>query len=168
MQTRELARQGVIRGAILAATAGLLLSSPLASADTQAPTPELSQHAIIQLNLSLPESYTAPPPEGVQNDLSVTRNIHQGSLDGVKKHKVYAFCLQRLKVDKSMRVRGWEIKDDIYFGQTRVGSKWGVGMMMNDGNFAYGVNNKGVGMTYSGENSIYRINMQEVSLEIGF
>jgi len=144
----------------LAAATGLLLSSHLASADIQPPIP--------QLNLSLPENYTAPPPEGVQNDLSVTRNIYHGSLDGVKKNKLYPFGLQRLKVDKTMRVRGWEIKEDIYFGQTRVGSKWGVGMMMNDGNFAYGVNNKGVGMTYSGENSIYRINMQEVSLEIGF
>jgi len=168
MQTLELTRQSLMRNAIVAVTASLLLSAQLASADTLAPSSELNQQTILPLNLSLPKSYTAPPPEGVQNDLSVTRNIYQGSLDGVKKHKIYALGLQRLKIDKSMRVRGWEIKDNLYFGQTRVGSKWGVGMMMNDGNFAYGVNNKGVGMTYSGDNSIYRINMQEMSLEIGF
>jgi hypothetical protein len=121
-----------------------------------------------KLNLTLPDNYTAPPPEGIQHDLNVTANIHQGALSNLKQKKIRLLGVQQLKVDKSLRVRGWEVKDDFYVGQTRVGKKWGLGMMMTDGNFAYGLNNKGVGMIYSGENSIYRVNMQEVSMEIDF
>jgi len=120
------------------------------------------------LNLTLPNSYTTPPPEGVQHNLNITNNIHHGVFSGLKTKKIRPLGIQQLKVDKSLRVRGWEVKDDFYVGQTRVGKKWGLGMMMTDGNFAYGLNNKGVGMTYSGENSIYRVNMQEVSIEIDF
>ena len=67
-----------------------------------------------------------------------------------------------------MRIRGWQVRDKFYIGQARVGEDWGLGMMLLRGNFAYGLNDDGVGMTYKGENSIYRINMEEISFEIDF
>jgi len=123
-----------------------------------------------RLNLALPDNYTAPPPEGIQHNLNVTANIHQGALSGLKlsKARKIPLGLKRVKIDKTMKVRGWEVKDNFYIGHTRVGKDWGVGMMMTSGNFAYGLNNKGVGMTYKSENSRYRVNMREVSMKIDF
>jgi len=111
-------------------------------------TPEPLKPTAKQLNLSLPNIYTTPPPSGMQNDLSVIRNIYDASLDTMKTHKIHSLGLQRIKVDASMRITGWEIKDTLYFGQTRVGNEWGVGVMMTQGNFVYGLNNTSIGMTY--------------------
>lgn len=123
-----------------------------------------------RLNLALPDNYTTPPPDGIQHNLNITANIHQGALSGLKlsKARKLPLGLIRVKVDKTMKVRGWEVKDNFYIGQTRVGKDWGLGMVMTRGNFAYGLNNKGVGMTYKSENSRYRLNMQEISMKIDF
>ena len=164
MKTYTRAKQLITHNVILVITTGLLSSPYYLWADTDKP----SIQATSPLNLSLPKVYTTPPPAGVQYDLGITANIYQGSLDKVQSRKVHALGLQRIKIDKSLRMRGWELKDDLYFGQTRVGSNWGIGMMMTDGDFAYGLNNKGIGMTYSNEKTVYRINSQEVSMEIDF
>lgn len=120
------------------------------------------------LNLSLPAVYVTPPPAEQQTNLNLSQDVYSGSLDGLKTNRIYPYGLKRVKLDKTMRVRGWKVKDNFYLGQTRVGKKWGLGVMMTQGNFAYGWNNKGVGMIYKGENSIYRVNMQEISLDIDF
>lgn len=168
MQRNGLTKHCPIQSLVMIIAAGVFLLPRIAPADTTAVSSEPLKPTTAPLDLSLPDIYTTPPPAGMQNNLNLTRNIYYGSLDGVKTHKIRPFGYQQLKIDKSMRVRGWKIKDKLYVGQTRVGNKWGVGMMMTQDSFAFGLNNKGVGMTYSGENSIYRINMQEVSLEIDF
>lgn len=122
----------------------------------------------IPLNMSLPAVYTAPPPSESQTNLNLSQNIYQGSLHALKIKKTHPYGYQQVKLDKSMRIRGWKIKDQLYVGQARVGKQWGLGVMMTQGNFTYGWNNKGVGMIYKGENSVYRINMQEISLKIDF
>lgn len=157
-------RHAVTVNTLIAACLSLLLTATSTSADPQL----LSIHT--NLNLNLPASYTAPPPEGVQHDLSLASNVHLGSLGHlkIKKIRTLPLGLKRHKVDKTLRVRGWQVKDNFYVGHTRVGKEWGVGMMMTSGNFAYGLNDKGVGMTYKTENSRYRINMQEVSMKLEF
>ena len=144
----------------------MLVYSPFAISAEK--NPLAASKIATQLDLSLPAIYIAPPPAERQTNLNISQNAYYGSLDGLKSRKIYPYGYQQLKLDKSMRVRGWKVKDQFYVGQTRVGKKWGLGMMMTQGNFAYGLNNKGVGMIYSGENSVYRINMQGVSLDIDF
>jgi len=168
VQSNGLTKQRLIQSLVVIIAAGVFFLPRTALADAAVVSPEPLKPTTLRLDLSLPDIYTTPPPAGMQNDLSVTRDIYYGSLNGLKTHKIYPFGYQQVKVDKSMRVRGWEVKDQFYVGQTRVGKEWGLGMMMTQGNFAYGLNNKGIGMTFSGENSIYRINMQEISLEIDF
>lgn len=58
--------------------------------------------------------------------------------------KQYPFGLVRFKADRAMRVRGWEVRDNIYFGQAKVGEKWGVGVVFDRGSHYYGINNRGV------------------------
>jgi hypothetical protein len=67
-----------------------------------------------------------------------------------------------------MRVRGWKVKDNLYLGQKLAGKKWGLGLMMTQGDFAYDLNNKGLGIIYKSEHSIYRVTMQKISLNIDF
>jgi len=168
MQCNGLKKKRLIQSLVIIIAAGVFFLPRTALADAAIASSEPLKPITTQLNLSLPNIYTSPPPAGMQNDLNITRDIYYGSLNGLKTHKTYPFGYQQLKVDKSMRIRGWKVKDQFYVGQTRVGKEWGLGMMMTQGNFAYGLNNKGIGMTFSGENSIYRINMQEISLEIDF
>jgi hypothetical protein len=120
------------------------------------------------LNLSLPAVYVTPPAIQRQTNLNLSQNIYHGSLDGLKTNRVYPYGYRQVTLDKSMRMRGWKLKDNLHLGQTRVGKKWGLGVMMTQGDFAYGLNNKGAGMIYKSENSIYRVNTQEISLGINF
>ncbi|EGG98298.1 hypothetical protein imdm_198 [gamma proteobacterium IMCC2047] len=162
MRRKNKAINSLKQAILINASLSLFLSATTSSADPfYTPT---------TLNLSLPSHYTAPPPQGMQHDLNISSNIHHGALGNLtlsKKRKL-PLGLKRIKVDKTMKVRGWTIKENIHVGHTRVGKEWGIGMMMTSGNFAYGLNNKGVGMTYKTENSRYRINMQEVSMKIDF
>lgn len=153
----------LVKCSALTAAIGVLL---IAFSPLRAETNPAMAHK--PLDLSLPEHYTSPPEEGKTATLSFVRNPYTGSLSGIQATKNYALGLKRLKIDKSMRVRGWEMTDNFYLGQTRIGNQWGVGMLKTQGNFAYGLNNKGVGMTYNAENAVYRINLQEVALEIDF
>jgi hypothetical protein len=52
--------------------------------------------------------------------------------------------LKRLKVDADFQVRGWQLADDFYIGQTKIAGKWGVGLLVDRGNYAYGFNNEQV------------------------
>lgn len=56
----------------------------------------------------------------------------------------YALGLVRFKADKTMRIRGWEIGQNIYFGQAKIGKKWGVGLVVDRGGHYYGLNNHGI------------------------
>ena len=52
--------------------------------------------------------------------------------------------LTYLKATSELRVRGWEIRDNFYFGQTKVGNKWGLGILIERDSFVYGINNRGI------------------------
>lgn len=49
----------------------------------------------------------------------------------------------RLKFQGGMKVRGWEVGEKRYFGQTKIAGQWGLGLVVSNGNTTYGVNNKG-------------------------
>jgi len=46
-----------------------------------------------------------------------------------------------------IRVRGWQISAKAYVGQTRVGDRWGPGIVYTHGNTVYGFNNRGIQVT---------------------
>lgn len=148
----------------LAVLVGLLLTPLQLTAETleSASQPQ-------KLNLYLPAIYTEIPADGFKTNLNIAQQPrYSGTFEGIKTKKVHPYGYKQVKADKSIRVRGWEVKDRLYIGQTRVGDDWGVGMMYTKGNFAYGLNDDGVGLVYKGENSAYRLNMEEISFEIDF
>lgn len=51
---------------------------------------------------------------------------------------------ERKKMTKDLRVRGWELSDNIYFGQAKVGKKWGLGFVYENGDTIYGLNHRGI------------------------
>lgn len=52
--------------------------------------------------------------------------------------------LKRVKIDTDFQVRGWKLAEDFYIGQTKIAGKWGVGLLVDKGNYAYGFNNEQV------------------------
>ena len=55
-----------------------------------------------------------------------------------------ASVLKRVKIDANFQVRGWKLSEDFYIGQTKIAGKWGVGLLVDKGNYAYGFNNEQV------------------------
>lgn len=53
---------------------------------------------------------------------------------------------ERKRLGAGMKVRGWRVKHvpNLYFGQARVGRKWGLGLVMEHGNMAFGMNHRGI------------------------
>jgi len=62
----------------------------------------------------------------------------------IQSNRHYAFGLVRFKADKTLRIRGWEISQNVYFGQAKIGKKWGVGLVVDRGSHYYGLNNHGI------------------------
>ncbi len=54
---------------------------------------------------------------------------------------------ERKRLGAGMKVKGWQVGQRIYFGQTRVGDRWGPGVVYQNGNTAYGINYQGVQIT---------------------
>ena len=52
--------------------------------------------------------------------------------------------LKRIKIATDFQVRGWKLAEDFYVGQTKIAGKWGVGLLVDKGNYAYGFNNEQV------------------------
>jgi hypothetical protein len=48
----------------------------------------------------------------------------------------------RYKIDNNMKVRGWKLSPEIYVGNTKVNGEWGVGLLVDKGNYVYGLNNR--------------------------
>jgi len=51
---------------------------------------------------------------------------------------------ERYKLNNKMRVRGWQFGEKTYIGQTKVGKKWGLGFVFENGDTVYGVNHRGI------------------------
>lgn len=47
----------------------------------------------------------------------------------------------RYKIDNDFKVRGWKVSPQVYIGNTKVNGEWGVGLLVDKGEFAYGLNN---------------------------
>ena len=60
---------------------------------------------------------------------------------GVK--KTYQYRVKQFKVKKHMKVRGFEVSENIYFGQTKIAKEWGYGLVIDKGSYAYGISNQG-------------------------
>jgi hypothetical protein len=52
--------------------------------------------------------------------------------------------LSYLKLNKELRIRGWKVRDNVYFGHTKVANKWGLGVLIVHRGFALGINNRGL------------------------
>ncbi|MBK9130757.1 MAG: hypothetical protein IPM20_03810 [Gammaproteobacteria bacterium] len=49
--------------------------------------------------------------------------------------------LIRYSVDNNFKVRGWKLSPEIYFGNAKINGEWGVGLLVDKGGYAYGINN---------------------------
>ncbi|XOV86705.1 MAG: hypothetical protein ACFHX7_17255 [Pseudomonadota bacterium] len=58
----------------------------------------------------------------------------------------YEFVAEGLKRTRlaAVPVRGWQVADRAYFGQAKVGDKWGLGFVFERGDTVYGVNHRGI------------------------
>jgi hypothetical protein len=50
----------------------------------------------------------------------------------------------RMRVSPQLRVRGWKLSNKVYFGQAKVGNRWGVGFLVEHKDYVYGVNHRGI------------------------
>jgi hypothetical protein len=50
----------------------------------------------------------------------------------------------RMRVSPQLRVRGWKLSNKVYFGQAKVGNRWGVGFLVEHKDYVYGVNHRGL------------------------
>lgn len=117
----------------------LLISTSLFSLGSYA-----SEEIKYNLNLHLTPSPELPPI--LDNYASNDYMSSYGSETdlSIRSKGKYPLGLVRFKADKTMRVRGWEIHDNIYFGQAKIGKKWGVGLVVDRGSHYYGLNNRGI------------------------
>ena len=51
---------------------------------------------------------------------------------------------ERKNMGRTLKIRGWEIIDKVYLGQTKIGKKWGFGVVVDHGNVQYGINHTGI------------------------
>lgn len=49
--------------------------------------------------------------------------------------------LIRYSIDNNLKVRGWKLSPEIYFGNAKVNGEWGFGLLVDKGEYAYGLNN---------------------------
>lgn len=98
----------------------------------------------LNLNIGLPESFTqaATTSHYSSNDYMSLYGIESDMR--LKVSKQYPLGLVRFKAAKTMRVRGWQVGSNIYFGQAKVGKKWGLGLVIDRGDHYYGINNRGL------------------------
>jgi len=50
----------------------------------------------------------------------------------------------RMRVSPQLRMRGWKLSNKVYFGQAKVGNRWGVGFLVEHKDYVYGVNHRGI------------------------
>jgi len=54
------------------------------------------------------------------------------------------FGLTEFKAGKQLKVRGWKMGDSLYFGQAKVGRRYGVGVVYGKESYTVGINHHGV------------------------
>jgi hypothetical protein len=58
-----------------------------------------------------------------------------------------ANTFERHRFSDNLRVRGWRVAQDLYFGQAKVADRWGIGLLLKKDKVVYGVNHRGVQIT---------------------
>lgn len=58
--------------------------------------------------------------------------------------ELFSTKLIRYKVHNHFKVRGWKLGPEVYLGQAKVGGEWGLGFLVDRGQYAYGFNNERV------------------------
>ena len=48
---------------------------------------------------------------------------------------------------EDMKIRGWAIAEDVYFGQAKVAGEYGLGIVVDKGDVSWGLNHRGVAVT---------------------
>ena len=51
---------------------------------------------------------------------------------------------QKIRFGGEFEVRGWKVAEDFYVGQAKIAGKWGIGLLVDKGDYAYGLNNEQV------------------------
>lgn len=54
-----------------------------------------------------------------------------------------------LKAGNNLKLRGWEIADKIYFGQAKIAGEYGLGLVVQNKSFTFGLNNRGIALLKS-------------------
>lgn len=57
---------------------------------------------------------------------------------------VFSTQIVRYKIDSEFKVRGWKMSPNLYLGQAKIGGEWGLGFLIDEGRYAYGLNNERV------------------------
>ena len=56
----------------------------------------------------------------------------------------YPLNIVRIKANRTLRIRGWQLKENVFFGQAKVANQWGIGLLINKRTYQYGINNRGI------------------------
>ena len=54
-----------------------------------------------------------------------------------------------IQFSKSMKVRGFQVRDGIYMGQAKIAGKYGVGIVVDRKSYSWGFNNRGIAIQKS-------------------
>jgi hypothetical protein len=93
--------------------------------------PELKLSAEILSGNTIPHMNTSiVPVQGYSPTISIRVQNQSG--------------LKKLKATGELRIRGWEVKDDFYIGHTKVGDRWGLGILIERDDYVYGINHRGI------------------------
>lgn len=47
-------------------------------------------------------------------------------------------------INSNIKIRGWEVGDEVYMGGAKIGGEYGPGMIFDKGDYAWGFNHRGV------------------------
>ena len=54
---------------------------------------------------------------------------------------------ERHKFSDNLKIRGWRVAENLYFGQAKVADRWGIGLLLKKDKVVYGVNHRGLQIT---------------------
>ncbi|MFQ5471212.1 MAG: hypothetical protein ACE5EH_13090 [Gammaproteobacteria bacterium] len=57
---------------------------------------------------------------------------------------IYNMDFHDQKVSNDFQVRGWKLDSTMYVGHAKIGGEWGVGLVVDKGDYLYGINEKRV------------------------
>ena len=102
----------------------------------------------LDLNLDRPSDEIIFSFEGAetnQTDIKMYRTSrHSNHGSKWSEHADDPLNIVQIKADRTLRIRGWQLREDVFFGQAKVANQWGVGLLINKRTYQYGINNRGI------------------------